>query len=244
MRSKPTARARDLRPGQFSPALVIAGLLLAGAAGCAPGRQAPSSPPDARRTTEPPSAPAVASLVPTLAAPVPAGWETLTSPRFPYSLSFPTGMQGTENGDNSWTLGMKLDTPGDGARNFVYLSVIPAGFQTDGGDIYNYNTPDADMLLDMRVGESQSLHEGEDTMPGFTYTRMMNTMIGGQEAKTYENAQPWEFPEGTKEIRYFLQVDPYTYLIGGYIDTTGTNPPGAITQAAFDQIVATFRVLP
>jgi hypothetical protein len=60
----------------------------------------------------------------------------------------------------------------------------------------------------------------------------------------YANTQPWEFPAGTKEIRYYLKANGCTYLIGGYVDTTGSNQPGAINEELFNQVIATFRLTP
>ncbi|HSD85771.1 MAG TPA: hypothetical protein VLG46_18045 [Anaerolineae bacterium] len=201
-----------------------------------------------------PPSPTISSPTPSSATPTvgvatiateaiaPSDWETLTNPRFHYSLSYPPGMEGTDNGNYSWTLKMKLANPDEGARNFVYLSVIPVGFQSSGGDIYNYNTAEADILLNMQVGESKSLREGLDIAAAFSYTRQPDAILNGQIAKVYESTQPWEFPRGTKEIRYYLQTEAYTYLLGGYVDTTGSNQPGGITQVLFDQIIATFRI--
>ena len=67
-------------------------------------------------------------------------------------------------------------------------------------------------------------------------------MIGDQMAQAYENTQPWEFPAGTKEIRYYLKANDCTYQIGGYLDTTSSTQPGAISEDLFNQIVATFQV--
>jgi hypothetical protein len=39
-----------------------------------------------------------------------------------------------------------------------------------------------------------------------------------------------------------MQTDAYTYLLGAYLDTTDPNQPGAITEAFFAQIIATFLV--
>ena len=242
MGTSPIKIARALSPVQQRLALVMVGLLLAGATGCVPEGQAlpmPSTIPSTTQSSAPPTA-----VLPTATAEaiVPSGWETHTDPRFHYSISYPPGMEGADSGSYSWTLGMKLANPDEGARNFVYLSVIPAGFQSSGGDIYNYNTAEADILLNMQVGESKSLHEGLDTAAGFSYTRQPDTILNGQTAKVYENTQPWEFPQGTKEIRYYVQTEAYTYLLGGYVDTTGSDQPGAITEAVLDQIIATFRV--
>jgi outer membrane protease len=136
---------------------------------------------------------------------------------------------------------MKPASPQGAARNFIYVSVIPANFQGHEAEIYNYNKPEADLLLNMKVGESKSLRA--DATEGFTYTRKPDTTIGGQTAMTYENTQPDEFPAGTKEIRYYIKTDAYTYMIGGYFDTTGANLPGAITEEFFNEIVGNFQLI-
>lgn len=224
--------------GQLSPTLILVGLLLVGSVSCTPA----STQPVGQAT---PTSSAAPSATATSEAPLPSGWETHTSQRFAYTISYPLDMEGTDNGGYSWTLGIKLTNPDEGARNFIYVSAIPKGFQSEGDEgIYNYDPAEAEILLNLRVGESKSLREGLDTAQWFTYTRQPDTIISGQAAKTYENIQPWEFPEGTKEIRYYLQADEYTYLIGGYLDTTDSNQPGAITEELFDQIIATFRLNP
>jgi hypothetical protein len=78
----------------------------------------------------------------------------------------------------------------------------------------------------------------------FTYARLPDMMLSSQTAQAYENTQPWEFPLGTKEIRYYLQGKGCTYLIGGYMATVGSGRPGAIDEELFDQIIATFRLAP
>lgn len=234
-------KIKNLSPVQRGLALVSFGLLLFGVVGCASQGQAkpitpteqPEKPteilPTATATSAEPTAEATASE-----------WETYTNPGFSYSIRYPSGMAGSDNGSYSWTLAKTPTNPEDVTRNFIYVSVIPVDFKGEDGEIYNYNKPETDILLNMQVGESKSLRE--DTTKGFTYTRKPDTTISGQPAMTYENTQPWEFPAGTKEIRYYLQTDAYTYLIGGYVDTTGTNQPGAITEELFNEILATFQV--
>jgi hypothetical protein len=242
-------QARHSWASQLRSALISVSLVLAGSVSCAPVRtspvgQATPTPSAAPSATGQDSEPTALSPTATTGATVPSGWKTQTSQRFAYAISYPPDMDGTDNGDYSWTLGIKLANLDAGARNFIYVSAIPKGFQSGGGEIYNYNTPETEILLNLQVGESQSLREGLDTAQGFTYTRQPDTTISGHTAQTYENSQPWEFPQGTKEIRYYLQTDEYTYLIGGYMDTTGSNQPGAITEALFNQIVSTFRLIP
>jgi hypothetical protein len=93
----------------------------------------------------------------------------------------------------------------------------------------------------MQVGESGSLHANVSLAEGFTYTRLPDATLGDQAVKTYENAQPWEFPPGTKEIRYYVQANGCTYLIGGYMITAGSDQAGTINEELFDQIITTFR---
>ena len=122
------------------------------------------------------------------------------------------------------------------------MSVIPDGFQGEAGEVYNYDPAAAETLLNLQVGEGKSLHDNPNVAQGFTYTRLPDTTLSNQAAQTYENTQPWEFPAGTKEIRYLLQANGCTYLIGGYMDTTGSAQPGAMNEDRFNQIITTFRI--
>jgi hypothetical protein len=148
--------------------------------------------------------------------------------------------QGTYN----WLLNYPGTEPNGPYPNFVYVSVIPADFQGGAGEIYNYDPAETQTLLNMQVGESRALREDPTIAPSFTYTRLTDTTLGNQAAQTYENTQPWEFPPGTKEIRYYLQAQGCTYLIGGYLSTVGSGQPGAIGEELFDQIIASFRLAP
>jgi hypothetical protein len=176
---------------------------------------------------------------------IPAGWMPYTSQRCEYALGYPADMQLWDESTYSRTFGFNLTNPNEGARNFVYVSVIRQELTSPAGEsIYNYDPTEAGLLLNLQVGESQSVRDDSRTAPWFTYQRQPDTTIGGYAAQTYENVQPWEFPEGTKETRYYLSLDGCTYLIGGYLDTTGSNQPGAITEDLFHQIIATIRLMP
>jgi len=179
---------------------------------------------------------------------IPAGWATHTaSQQCGYAISHPSEMLAHAENPHSETLVFNLDNPEEGARNFIYISVITpevkAGVYTN-GDVYNYDPAESEILLNMRVGESKSTREFPNVESGFTYERKPDTLISGYAAQTYENVQPWEFPDGTKEIRYYLSLNGCTYLFGSYLDTTQSDQPGAITEELFNQIVATFQVAP
>lgn len=193
---------------------------------------------------------AVPQATATSAALVPAGWATYTSQQCEYAISYPAEIEVTDQTPYSQTFAFKHANQDGMARNFLYVSLITPEIQkmVDAGiydhSVYNYQPSQAGMLLDMQVGEIKALHANPNVGSGFTYQRLPDTLVGGATAQAYENAEPWEFPRGTKEIRYFVSRDGCTYLIGGYVDTTGSTQAGAITEDLFQQIIATIQMMP
>ena len=230
-------QVRNSQTSGLGARLVVLSLLLSGIAGCAPtGTQ----PVDLATPTLPP----IPSPTTSIEATVPSGWMTYTNQSCRYALSHPPDMEVIGQGPYSWILSTAVTHPDEAARNFIYVSVIPRELERGGDEnIYNYDPGQAVNLLNMQVGESRSTHDDPSSTQGWTYTRLPDTIINNYAAQTYENAQPWEFPAGTKEIRYYLLEDDCTYLLGGYMDMTGSTLPGAINEELFDQIIATFRVI-
>jgi len=184
--------------------------------------------------------------------PIPTGWTTYNSAnqQCGYGISYPTEMQVTEQTPYSQTFSFKLSDPDAVDPNFVYVSVVNPEIQKmveDGNynhDVYNYDPMAIGTLLAMQPGESKSIHQSPDMEKWFTFERMPDTDISGYAAQTYENLLPWEFPDGTKEIRYILSLDGCTYLIGGFVDITPSGQEGEITESLFQQIIATMQVVP
>jgi hypothetical protein len=208
---------------------MILSIFLVGLAGCA----APN--------TEPTVAP-----TPTL----PPGWESYSASssdgQCGYTISHPSDMDIAGQGPYSWLLGSAAtEEPSGPVPNFIYVSVIPDGFESsEPGAIYNYDPGETQTLLNLQVGENNSLRADPNLADWFTYARLPDKMLSNQNAQAYENTQPWEFPPGTKEIRYYLQGNGCTYLIGGYMATVGSGQAGAIDEELFDQVIATFRLAP
>jgi hypothetical protein len=218
--------------------MVILSLFFGGVAGCAPV----NTPPVALAT--PTLLPAPSPVVPTEAT-LPSGWEAYTSQgQCRYDISHPAGMQMTSQGTYSGILSTAASTSDGPVPNFIYVSVIPDGFQGEAGEIYNHDPAATEILLNMQVGESKSVHDNLDVAQGFTYTRLPDTTLSDQSAQAYENSQPWEFPAGTKEIRYYLKANGCTYLVGGYMDTLGSSQTGAMDAELFNQIMSTLRITP
>ena len=233
---------------QVSTGLMILSILLIGVAGCAPAGTQPVDP-----TTAPPPEAATQPVDPTTAPPtveatLPAGWETYSASASQglcgYAISHPADLEGASQNMYSWILSPTSTEPSGPFPNFVFVSVIPDGFQNEPGAIYNYDPVVTETLLTMQVGESKSLHANPDLASSFTYTRLPDALLSNHAVQMYENIQPWEFPPGTKEVRFYLQANGCTYLIGGYMDTTGSDQAGPMNEELFDQIVATFRLAP
>ena len=204
-----------------------------------------TEPPPMPSTIEPQATPTTPAPTTTDEALIPAGWTTYTGQGCEYAISLPADMQILDEEIYSRTFGFKLVNPDQVAGNFVYVSVIMQESQNLGGEgIYNYDPNVAKLLLNLQVGESKAVHPVPDLAPWFTYQRLPDTNISGYSVQTYANLQPWEFPEGTKEMRYYLSLNDCMLQIGGYVDTTQSNQPGAITEDRFKQIVATLRVMP
>ncbi len=192
-------------PGKLGAVLSIAGLFLAVSAGCGPVSTQPSVQPTPS-ATEPQAAPATPLPTPTSEARIPDGWATYTSQQCEYAISYPSEMQVTDENPYSRTFGFKLANSDEGARNFIYASVIVPEIQSMvkqgdyNSDVYNYDPAEAEILRNMQVGESKPVREIPNVDSGFTYQRKPDARISDQAAQTYENVQPWEFPDGTKEI--------------------------------------------
>jgi len=256
-------RVRDSWTNQFGARLVILSLLFAVVAGCAPATTQPvhqATPTLLIEATQPVDQATPTPLIeatqpgalttPTLPveATLPSGWGTYTNQgQCGFAISHPANMEmdGESNGTYSWILRHTITEPTGIDPNFVFVSVIPGDFQGGPGVIYNYDPATTETLLSMQVGESRLLYDDPNLAnfaPWYTYTRLPDTTLSNQTAQTYENTQPGEFPLGTKEIRYYLQGNGCTYLIGGYMATVGSGEPRAISQELFDEIIATFQV--
>ncbi len=199
---------------QVIASLAILSIFLGGVTGCAP------------RSTEPVTLP-----TPTVAP----GWERFVDQGgCSYVIDFPSDMDAASQGMYSRIVGPTAAEPGGPVPNFIYISIIPDDFPQSGsepGIIYNYDPAETQTLLNLQVGESRSLRADPLLADWFTYTRLPDTALGTQAGQTYENDQPWEFPLGTKEIRYYLKANGCTYLIGGYIATVGSANPGQSTKS-------------
>lgn len=229
---------------QWRIALCLAIFLFVLITGCVPASMQALAQPTPG-AIEPSPMPTMPSATATSEDLIPGGWTTHTSQRCEYALSYPADMQASYDTPYSHTFAFKLANPEEGARNFVYVSVIDQEFRSlNVEDVYNYVPEEADRLLNLQVGESKAVNDVSQVAPWNTYQRLPDTTISGSPAQAYENAKPWEFPEGTKEIRYYVSQEGCTYQIGAYVDTTQSNQPGVIMEDLFQQIVDTFRVMP
>jgi hypothetical protein len=178
------------------------------------------------------------------AAAVAPGWQTFTNTRWSYSISAPQDMQLHEPSRYGWTLSYPPATQGQESPNMIYILVAPENYPPEGDMIYSFGPPQAGMLLSLPVGGSISLNGRLEMADGLVYTRQPDVMLAGHSAAAFENQQPWKYPEGTKEIRYLLQANDTLYVVGGFINDSGAEQPGAISESLFNQIISTFQLVP
>lgn len=144
-------------------------------------RLAPSS-------AAPPATAATTLATATSEALIPAGWATHSGgQRCSYAIEFPADMQVTDQGPYSQINGFTSVNPDEGARNFVYVSVIDQQLQsTDDEPVYNFDPTEAETLLNMQVGESKAIREVADLGQWFSYQRMPDRPIAGYAAQTHQ----------------------------------------------------------
>ena len=230
-----TTQVRDSWILQLGVRLVLLSLLVA-IAGCAPAATQPIEQATPTLFIE-------ATQTPIMEVTLPPGWETYASQeQCGYSISHPGEMDTNSMVTNSWSINFTSTEPSGPDTNFVYVSVIPDDFQGGPGEIYNYDPAATENLFSLQVGETGPLYDSPAVASSHMYTRLPDTTLSNQTAQTYENTQPWEFPAGTKEIRYYLKANGCTYLIGGYFATLDSGEPRTMSQELFDQIIATFEV--
>jgi hypothetical protein len=230
-----TTQVRDSWIRQLSVRLVLLSLLFA-IAGCAP-----AAPQTIDQVT--PTLIIEATQTPIIEVTLPSGWETHASQeQCGYSISHPGEMDTNSMVTNSWTINFTSTEPSGPDTNFVYVSVIPDDFQGGPGEIYNYDPAATENLFKLQVGETGPLYDIPAVASWHVYTRLPDATLSKRIAQSYENNQPLDFPAGTKEIRYYLQANGCTYMIGGYIATLDSGEPRTMSQELFDAIIATFEL--
>ncbi len=162
-----------------------------------------------------------------------------------YSVKIPEYLTEEKNGHLSRMFLRRVDQPGAGASNFIYISVIPKGMESTEGEIYNYNSKDFQRLKKLTVGQSTNLTDASDREIAkyYEYERLEGRMLGGYGATAYSNDSPWEFPEGVTEYRFIVPFEQATYLVGYYIGGD-KNSPYYLTKDQAEAFLQTLDINP
>lgn len=168
-----------------------------------------------------------------------------TGPLNSYTINIPSGFVFKNEGDYSRRIAKDIPPQGQGNPTFIYISIVPKDQEKAEGTIYNYNQTDFNKLIRSQPSSTIVLGDSinKDLNSYFTYTHEEGTMISGFGAKTFVNKKPWEFPSGTTEYRYIVEMANVHYIVGAYLNTDATSP-GHITRAEFDQILTTLKLTP
>lgn len=219
--------------------LVVLILLFAGIEGCAPVTAQPVETADPAPSPMPENDVSVTAESETF-----IGGEGACA----YSISYPSDMEsGTLGWQYSWILRYHdlVLPPPEVANNFIYISALPARTPTDGvGVVINYDYAEVETLEQMEIGESTTLRSGSDTAQETIFTRLPDKIIADQVAQAYESTEPSNSSTRIKEVRYYFRDSDCSYLIGAHLNAADSDQAGAITEELFDQIIATFDLIP
>jgi len=173
---------------------------------------------------------------------IPNGWKTYTPENNTFEISYPPELEVSSNGEYSILITKKESQPDFGHANFIYVSVIPDSEITAGdGQIYNYNKEQFETLINIEEGEHVSLSQNDnpDLSEWFTYTRLPNVIISGNDFKVFSNSKPWEFPSEITEFRYIGgPIKGNTFILGGYV----VDYSGSITYDILQAVLQTFSI--
>ncbi len=164
-----------------------------------------------------------------------------TNPTFGYTLTIPENLVVSNNGANNILIGPKEAVAGPGPANFIYVSVYTGVEQP--GEVYNFFPNDYELLMKLNNGEGVSLADytsGQDEW--FTYTRIDDGMIAGQQVRRFQNDKPWEFPLGTTETRMMFENGSHIYVVGYYTGGDGVAEAGRIDPLVAYSILQTMQV--
>jgi hypothetical protein len=147
--------------------------------------------------------------------------ETYQNPSGGYRVKLPKDFLVENNGENSVLIRPKADLSGtSGASNFMYISVVKPEFKKERvGEVYNYTPDQYKKLAAMtELGTDVNLAGAEASELGqwYAYTLVANEYVGGVAAKHFQNHKPWEFPVGTTEDRFTMEVGDDIYILGYY----------------------------
>ncbi|OGC92219.1 hypothetical protein A2899_04990 [Candidatus Amesbacteria bacterium RIFCSPLOWO2_01_FULL_49_25] len=161
-------------------------------------------------------------------------WQTYTDSRYRYSISYPSDFTVVQDSQYSIRIFHPPAQSGADPVNFVYVSAFPK-------DTPAQNTDFLTALSALKVNQTRSLAEVDsDQDQWFTYTRLEDASISATPARLFLNSQPWNLPEGSQELMYYLQNPDVEFLIGGFIESP--DPVQKITRSQFDQIVSSFKL--
>lgn len=159
-----------------------------------------------------------------------------------FSILLPYEFDVEENGDSSILLVPKVQEPGPGPANFVYISVATPDKFVEAGGAYNYSAKLFESTDSLSIGDSISLADGSQPEfdEWFTYTFSEEVAIDGNQAKVFVKLRPWEFPSGTTETRYIFENNGNRYTLGYY--TGGDGVTSFVDPRVARAIIESFKI--
>jgi hypothetical protein len=115
-----------------------------------------------------------------------------------------------------------------------FITVIPSGFDNADASAYNFLQEEAlQELVNLEVGSSMAT---EAIPEYYTFTRLPDLTIGGEDFVLVENTRVWEAPAGVKDRRALLAAGGNLYMLGTYYETVEE-------LETFETVLEQFRVM-
>lgn len=197
----------------------ISFLLLPFLIGCSPPAAAPSvaTPP----LTQMPTVSVVTAAPPAVASMVTDTWVTYRDEGLGFALRHPATWEVCQDVGYSRLFCVSQTEPGRGPLPSLYVSVLANGLtdcQTnDCGDVYNFIAEDTvARLWSMPPGATVAIGEPASH---WTFTRLADMTVAGEESLVLENQQVWEAGPTFKDRRVFLKHHENTYMFGAYYES-------------------------
>lgn len=162
-------------------------------------------------------------LVPPEISPSPVGdetasWKTYVSTNLNFSVKYPSDINVDDKQNiNSAIFNINQKQVGFSGFPKYYISVIPDNASAKSADLYNYFPIELiNKFYNLKVGDRMQTNQGDLYAEFFTFTRLSNIYVDGEDALVMENNKVWEGEEGLFDRRVFVEHKGFVYEIGSY----------------------------
>jgi len=146
-----------------------------------------------------------------------ADWQTYKNTELGYQCKYPSNFEMIDQGDYSVMISKETDELTGPFNDSFYITVIPDSLSEKDADAYGYNylTDSVNEMLALDIKESKVIGSAKTMYDEwYTYKRLANKSIDGEEAIVILNNKPWESPANQSDKRCLINKSNRLYMIG------------------------------